>query len=445
MGSKLHACQILALLILTSIVSSQAPFSPPETIVPVDRLLCNTSIGQANASGVYPFATGYPKDDGSTLPDPSWAITVTLRANEKVQTSIWYDTAGERYDQDLEINYDVCAFIVLDLPRNTYLLGQRDPDDCSSMLTSTCANAISSRATSSALQWTSYQGPNMTDGVLPAICDGIKRDIREEMARECKQEFNMSLSNYNQGADIFDIGKLTDPPLQKARTHSKQKALMHARIALTGNNFTNLHITPCDLTASSDKHFRRVTTQIQNSEFPAYYNATQSIYPITTVFMPVANAVARKSDFANQANSSLRCVRARDLHTSLLVPALPPGEPWAAEDESHSGLSAAAKGGIAAGAVVVALLLAGCVAWLYWRKSRSRISEKSQQSTLVSANAAEQHHTTESLLKTEQEVVSEADVGSCVDGQPSCDYKVQLDGRRPAELDGDRRPAELNG
>ena len=443
MVSRMYACQVLALLILASIVSSQAPFSSPETIVPVDQLLCNTSIDQANASGVYPFAIGYPKDDGSTLPDPSWAITVTLRGGEKTKTSIWYDTAGERYDQDLEINYDVCAFIVLDLPRNTYLLGQRDPDDCSSMLTSTCASAISSRATSSALQWTSYQGPNMTDGVLPAVCEGIKRDIREEMARECKQEFNMSLGNYNQGANIFDIGKPTDHPLQKAQTHSKQKALIRALIALTGNNFTNLDKTPCDLTASPDKHFRQITTQIQNSSFPAFWNATQSIYPILTVFMPVANAVASKSDFASQANSSLRCVRARDPHTSIDVPALPPGEPWAAEDENHSGLSAAAKGGIAAGAVVVTLLLAGCVAWLYRRKPRSRRSEKSQQSTSVSANAAEQDHAAEALLKNEQKVFFEADVGSCVEGKPSRDYKVQLDGIPMAELDGNRRSAEL--
>jgi hypothetical protein len=207
MVSRLHACQILAWLTLASIVSSQAPFDPPETVAPVDRLLCNTSIDQATAWGVYPFNIGYPKHDGSPLPDPSWGITVTLRGGEKTKTSIWYDTAGERYDQDLEINYDVCAFIIFDLPRNTYLLGQRDPDDCSNMLTSTCVNAISSKATSSALQWTSYQGPNMTDGVLPQICDKIKRDIREEMARECKQEFGMSLDNYNEGADIFDIGE----------------------------------------------------------------------------------------------------------------------------------------------------------------------------------------------------------------------------------------------
>lgn len=73
--------------------------------------------------------------------------------------------------------------------------------------------------------------------------------------------------------------------------------------------------------------------------------------------MPVANAGARKSDFANQANSSLRCVRARDPNTSIDVPALPSGEPWATVDEGHSALSDGARGGIAAGAVVEALLL----------------------------------------------------------------------------------------
>lgn len=47
----------------------------------------------------------------------------------------------------------------------------------------------------------------MTDGVLLKVCERIKRDIREEMARECEQEFGMSLDNHNEGANIFEIRK----------------------------------------------------------------------------------------------------------------------------------------------------------------------------------------------------------------------------------------------
>lgn len=199
--------RLLAVLTWAAIASSQAPFTTPDSSIPDDPLLCNTSVNHANRSGVYPLSVAYPKRDGSTMPDPSWAITVTLRGGQKTRTSIWYDTAGERYDRDLEINYDVCAFIVSDLPRNTYLLGQKDPGDCSTTLTSTCADAINSKAASSALQWASYTGPNMTDGILPRICQKVAQDIREEMQRECKQEFGTSADRPTEGVSILDIGK----------------------------------------------------------------------------------------------------------------------------------------------------------------------------------------------------------------------------------------------
>lgn len=163
--------------------------------------------------------------------------------------------------------------------------------------------------------------------------------------------------------------------------------------------------------------------------------------------MPVANAAGRKSQVANQqANSSLRCIRARDANNSIDVPLLPPGEPCAARDDGHSGLSTGAKGGIAAGAVIVALLLAGSAAWLYRRKKRGRRSDTSQQSTSVSADGAEQDRKAEAVLNTNNEqktVIGAGDAASRAGGVPSRDYKVQLDGTSMAELDGNRKPAEL--
>jgi hypothetical protein len=211
MASERYTHKLIAVLTWAAIASSQILFTSPDASFPDDPHLCNTSIGNANRSGVYPFAVEYPKRDGSILPEPSWAITVTLRGGEKTRTSIWYDAAGERYDQDLEINYDVCAFIVSDLPYNAYLLGQKDPGDCSTVLTPTCAHAINSRAASSALQWASYKGPNMTDEILPRICQKVAQDIREEMQRECTQEFGTSSDRPSQGVTIFDIGENVRP------------------------------------------------------------------------------------------------------------------------------------------------------------------------------------------------------------------------------------------
>jgi hypothetical protein len=127
------------------------------------------------------------------------------------------------------------------------------------------------------------------------------------------------------------------------------------------------------------------------------------------------------------------------LNTSLEVPPLPPGEPWTTRDKGHSGLSAGAKGGIAAGAVVVALILAGYAVWLY-RRRRGRLSGRSQQSTSASA---EPDRKAEAMLKPEQKTVVEVDEASYVAGAPSRDYKAHPDSVTMAELDCNGRPAEL--
>lgn len=85
-------------------------------------------------------------------------------------------------------------------------------------------------------------------------------------------------------------------------------------VDLTGNDFTSLNNTHCDLTGSPDKHFRRVTTKIANSSYEGGYdNATRSIYQVLTVHMLVANA-DRKREFYDSTNSSLQCVRVRQFN-----------------------------------------------------------------------------------------------------------------------------------
>lgn len=151
---------------------------------------------------------------------------------------------------------------------------------------------------------------------------------------------------------------------------------------LTGKDFTILNNTHCDLTASPDKHFRRVTTKIANSSYEegGYDNATRSIYPILTVHMPVANA-DRKGEFFDRANSSLQCVRVRqfsDISRQLdQMEPLPMGEAWEIEAE-ESGLSSGTKGGIGAGVAVVILLIVGITVWLFLRKRRRHPSEPLQ-------------------------------------------------------------------
>ena len=110
--------------------------------------VCNATINQANASGIFPFAVDYPTaqnlsagDMTQYVPDPSWALTVSS-ANGSTEKQIWYDTAGQNYSNDLALEYDVCTFFVTGLTQNTLELGQDDPGDCTSTFSTDCSNAL---------------------------------------------------------------------------------------------------------------------------------------------------------------------------------------------------------------------------------------------------------------------------------------------------------------
>lgn len=100
-----------------------------------------------------------------------------------------------------------------------------------------------------------------------------------------------------------------------------------------------------------------------------YDNATYEATPVLTVFMPVANVERTRNGSIDDATSVMQCIRASNFSEgSRVAPALPEGTPW----PDRNGLSAGAKGGIAAGVVGFALILAGLGLWLVKRKKRAR-------------------------------------------------------------------------
>lgn len=157
-------------------------------------LLCNSTASSANASGIYPFIPGYPVTDAS---EPAWAITVATGSNNTMQTSLWYDTAGQNYSDDLSLDYDVCAFPIFNLPDNANRLGQSDSGtNCSGTISEPCRTALLTRSQDSALKWTTYSTPppysNLSAGVLPYICQQVENDIFDdggEWPKECQEEF----------------------------------------------------------------------------------------------------------------------------------------------------------------------------------------------------------------------------------------------------------------
>lgn len=191
-----HFARCLGIVLCLSMaVSAQSNSSSEDT---TGSLLCNSSISSANASGIYSFPVGIPRADQDFLtservPNPSWAITVTGGNGESIERRYWYSTAGQDYADDIDINYDVCALIWSRLPINTIRLGQSDSGNCSTVLSERCIDGLTSKASSSALQWSTYSSSppyeNLTAGVLPSICGYIFRDLLDTIAEDCANEF----------------------------------------------------------------------------------------------------------------------------------------------------------------------------------------------------------------------------------------------------------------
>lgn len=151
--------------------------------------LCNSSISNANASGILTIPTSFAPESENETRYPSWAVTVHGGNGNKVNRNLWYDTAGENYADDLTIDYDVCTFIIADLSTNAYRLGQQDSENCSTMITDRCKTSVEDMATVSANKWVTYSTPppwqNLTGGVLPYICRYILEDLQDTMRENC--------------------------------------------------------------------------------------------------------------------------------------------------------------------------------------------------------------------------------------------------------------------
>ena len=378
--------------------------------------LCNSTMASANASGIFTFAVDYPLANSSqpgqpviNVPDPSWAITVNEQ-NGTVQSSIWYDTAGQDYSHDLSIDYDACAFLITGgLPLNTLQLGQNDPGDCSSMFSQDCRTAILQKTAASALKWVSYASPppysNLSAGVLPSICSYILRDLGHgnfQYPMECAQEFGY--------------------------THSINEPTSTLLLPLTGYNESTLDRGSCTL-QKGNKTFQSVESNRKAFSTSTYDNMTRSIYPALSVYFPVANI--NRQVFYSWANSSLSCLRVQNFDAeSRVSPALPAGHAYRRRRRRlRKGVIAGLAVGVAAAVVVIAAL----VAWICLRRRR-------QAKTKSTAEARDQDH--REVYRDKKGV--EVDGAGLSELSPT-QREAEIDGTTFAELHGNEKPAELGG
>ena len=333
--------------------------------------VCNATINQANASGVFPFAVDYPTaqnlSEGAMIqnvPDPSWAFTVSS-ADGSTEKTLWYDTAGQNYSNDLALEYDVCTFVVSGLTKNTLELGQDDPGDCTSTFSTDCSNAILIRLADSAHKWTQYFSPppfsNLSAGVLPSICNYIALDRTEDgkaFPRACAKEFGFSYDP-NNPTKYNKVAGMTSIPL-------------------TGYNSTVLDEVPCTLHGNG-RSFRPVIRFV-STDADAYDEFTRDVMPVLTAFFPLANY--KRISVTSWANSTMRCLRAKNFSQSSRVSALlPKGTPYS----YGSGFSGGAIAGIVVGVVVFVAIIAA-VAYGFWRRRRR---QRSQPAKLAEAKEDE--------------------------------------------------------
>lgn len=403
--------------------------------------LCNSSISNANASGILTIPNAYApwSEDGR---NPSWAVTVSGGNGEEVNRNLWYDTAGENYADDMALRYDVCTIVFADLHTNAYLLGQNDSGNCSSMITDRCKESVSHMASISADKWTTYSTPppyeNLTAGVLPTICRNIRDDLQETLEANCSGQL-LDQTRRNLVTSALEVGKSQSEAYRGTTTlivHSHPDLCCSA---LTGYNDSILYSSNCTLSAG-DRTFRPVpimSVVLDDREAGndiGYDNATHEINPILTIYMPVANMEREREMYSSlePAQSVLQCIRASNISEGSRVALdLPEGTPWPSR---RNGLTPAAKGGIAAGVVSCALIVGGLGLWLWHVKRKTRAQ---------AAAAVKPQSDTTPNDDEEKKLPPEADGAGGVYELTPDDRKLEIDGVKVLELDSSNKASEL--
>ena len=125
-------------------------------------------------------------------------VTGGQNLSSAIQWSIWYNTGGANYSDDLGLGYDVCAFTIGVIAANTLLRGQTDSGNCVATFDKDCVSAIESAASSYALGLVMNGTPpphsNLTANSLDRVCYDIANSIQSNFPSECQKYMNQTQS-----------------------------------------------------------------------------------------------------------------------------------------------------------------------------------------------------------------------------------------------------------
>lgn len=253
----------------------------------------------------------------------------------------WYTTNGADYSNDFGLGYDACALTLAPLNANAILRGQSDNGTCLTTMDDACVSALQTNTQNYANTLTgSLTGPqlNLTNTTLPTICNDLGSNLIATFPEECSYFFE-------------------DPP-----------AALGGALTTWNKNYDTFLSDSCVIN-STDGLFHNVLDFSANSSLPIYTNWTRTIYPILTIFMPVANADAPVSLAA--AKTQLVCLHIDNINAGSYIPEAA-AEPTPIKYRSDGkSLSGGAVAGIVVGAVLGVALVAGAVVWL-WRLKKHR-------------------------------------------------------------------------
>ena len=148
---------------------------------------------------------GQPDNDSGMALNASWAYTI-YQNESSIQPTIWYSTHGADYSDSFSLGYDVCAISLQNVTLEAQYNAQKDNGTRLSAFDHYCVDALRSLGIATAnnlVESPLSYGPdsNLTNGVLPDICDTISNKIKNNFPSECKKFWNNTI-------DAGGMGKL---------------------------------------------------------------------------------------------------------------------------------------------------------------------------------------------------------------------------------------------
>ena len=145
---------------------------------------------------------GQPDNDSAMALNASWAYTV-YRNGTSTQPTVWYSINGANYSDDFSLRNDVCAISIQNISMQAQYNGRNDNGSCLSTFDQDCVDALKTLGTNTANllvgNSSSFDASsNLTQGVLPQICDRISNTIGNNFPSECLKFWNDTIFTQGQ-------------------------------------------------------------------------------------------------------------------------------------------------------------------------------------------------------------------------------------------------------